>query len=112
MEAGRRNALEGRSAAICVGGGENTGRNLSQYHRNGRIVFTCSKGLPGVGLTRTEWNEAKGRKLGSVSKTITDDTLPGGPRERTITYEAPFDRCDREEDYRIAWEAFRQRGVE
>jgi len=25
-----------------------------------------------------------------VSRTIIDDTLPGGPVERTITYEAPL----------------------
>lgn len=43
---------------------------------------------------------------GTVSRTIVDDTLPGGPFERTITYEAPFDRCDRVEDYRVAWEFF------
>ncbi|MFH1758287.1 MAG: hypothetical protein ABH969_09590 [Pseudomonadota bacterium] len=42
--------------------------------------------------------------------TITDDTLPGGPRERTITYTAPFDRCDREADYATAWAAFEKRG--
>ena len=43
---------------------------------------------------------------GSVSHTILDDTLSGGPIQRTITYEAPFDRCDRVEDYRVAWEYF------
>ena len=43
---------------------------------------------------------------GTVSRTIVDDTLPGGPVERTMTYEAPFDRCDRVEDYRVAWEFF------
>ncbi len=42
---------------------------------------------------------------GTVSRTIVDDT-PGGPVERTITYEAPFDRCDRVADYRVAWEVF------
>ena len=35
--------------------------------------------------------------------------LPGGPRERTITYTAPFDLCDREADYATAWAAFEQR---
>ena len=40
---------------------------------------------------------------GTVSRTILDDTLPGGPVERTITYQAPFDRCDRVEDYRGGW---------
>jgi hypothetical protein len=79
------------------------------YDRNGRIVFTCSKGLPGVGLDRARWNEVKGMKAGTVTRTISDDTLPGGPRERTITYVAPFDRCDREADYRTAWAEFARR---
>ena len=35
-------------------------------------------------------------KCGTVEPTITDDTLPDGPRKRTIIYEAPFDRCNRE----------------
>ena len=41
---------------------------------------------------------------GTVTRKITDDTLPGGARERTITYVAPFDTCDREVDYQTAWE--------
>ena len=49
-------------------------------------------------------------KSGTVSRTIMDDTLPGGPRERTITYTAPFDRCDREADYATAWTAVENRG--
>ena len=32
-----------------------------------------------------------------------DDTLPGGPRKKTIVYHAPFDRCDRERDYEGVW---------
>lgn len=28
------------------------------------------------------------------------------PREREIRYMAPFDRCDRVEDYRTAWAFF------
>ncbi|MCB0288740.1 MAG: hypothetical protein KDH97_00640 [Calditrichaeota bacterium] len=84
--------------------------NDTWYDRNGRIVFTCSKGLPGVGFSRPEWNEIKEMQSGTVTRTITDDTLPGGPRERTISYAAPFDKCDREEDYRVVWEAFLERG--
>ncbi|MBL7173918.1 MAG: hypothetical protein ISS68_13905, partial [Desulfobacteraceae bacterium] len=53
----------------------------------------------GVGFSRAEWNEIRGMTSGKVERTIVDDTLPGGPRERTIVYEAPFDRCDRETDY-------------
>lgn len=40
------------------------------------------------------------------TRTILDDTMPGGPVERTIEYEAPFDRCDREQDYETAWAYF------
>ena len=42
--------------------------------------------------------------------TFTDDTQPGGPRERTITYAAPFVRCDRERDYARVWDVFSKRG--
>jgi hypothetical protein len=86
------------------------------YDRNGRIVFTASKGLTGVGFPRkgsgrganktTGWEDIADMNSGTVSRTIVDDTLPGGPVERTITYAAPFDRCDRVEDYRVAWEFF------
>ncbi len=87
------------------------------YDRHGRIVFTNSKGLVGVGLPRTTkkgdatpaWNDVKEMKSGTVEHTIVDDTQPGGPRERTIVYEAPFDRCDREHDYNITWAHFEQR---
>ena len=40
---------------------------------------------------------------------LTDKTQPGGPVRRHIEYIAPFTRCDRERDYRIAWEAFDSR---
>jgi methylase of polypeptide subunit release factors len=86
------------------------------YDRNGRIVFTASKGLTGVGFPRkgsgrgpnktTGWEEIADMTSGTVSRTIIDDTLPGGPVERTITYEAPFDRCDRVGDYRGVWGYF------
>lgn len=101
------------------------------YDANGRIVFTNSKGLTGVGLPRKAnkkdtaygietpdrnedgiplgWEDIKDLTQGTVTKTFMDDTLPGGPTERTVTYVAPFDRCDREGDYEIAWEAFKAR---
>ncbi|NJO59055.1 MAG: hypothetical protein HC836_12185 [Richelia sp. RM2_1_2] len=82
------------------------------YDQNGRIVWTNnSQGLKGVGLaTRKEWEAVKDYKAGQkVSKTFIDDTMPGGAIERTIIYEAPFDRCDREEDYQIAWQSFEKR---
>ncbi|MEG4505623.1 N-6 DNA methylase [Microcoleus sp. F6_B4] len=86
------------------------------YDQNGRIVFTSnSQGLKGVGFPRKGkkgeqgWEDIKDMKTGTVECKIIDDTMPGGPIERTIIYEAPFDRCDREEDYHTAWEAFEKR---
>lgn len=113
------------------------------YDQQGRIVFTPSKGLVGVGLPRKGrrsdlaegtsyavdvpatdaheawkesglalgWDDIKHLTAGTVSKTFQDDTLPGGPREKTITYRAPFFKPDREEDYRIAWEFFEREGA-
>lgn len=129
------------------------------YDANGRIIFTASKGLSGVGLPRSgnkkkdtpvtivypdatgrgdeekvigwedlqptsainllsqgtpfadiNWADHQVLPAGTqVIQTVIDDTLPGGPREKKITYVAPFDRCDREHDYRIAWKAFEER---
>jgi hypothetical protein len=104
------------------------------YDITGRIVFTNSKGLVGVGLPRkggrnspkTSITTPDGKtKEGShgwedlykdgqflvpdgtvVTMTITDDTLPGGPRQVTRSFKAPFARANREEDYRIAWDFF------
>ncbi|MEA5424284.1 Eco57I restriction-modification methylase domain-containing protein [Synechococcus sp. CCY9202] len=91
------------------------------YDSNGRIVFTASKGLTGVGFPRkgsgrglnktTGWEDIQEMTSGTVSRTILDDTLPGGPVERTITYEAPFDRCDRVEDYRVSWAFFEKQSA-
>lgn len=79
------------------------------YDRNGRIVFTNNRSLSNVGYTRKEWEEIKDVKEGIFTRTITDDTLPGGPVERTIEYIAPFDRCDREKDYEEVWANFEKR---
>jgi len=102
------------------------------YDANGRITFTASKGLVGVGLPRKTgnndapceikypdsaaetkilgWEDARNLPEGTrILRTVMDDTLPGGPREKTITYVAPFDRCDREQDYKSAWRVFEER---
>ena len=70
-----------------------------------RIIFTVNRNLTGIGFPRkpskTEpigWEDIKDMQSGTVERTIIDDTMPGGPIERTIAYEAPFDRCDREKD--------------
>ncbi len=104
------------------------------YDMSGRIVFTNSKGLVGVGLPRkggrttpkTSITIPNGKtKDGNhgwedlykdgqflvpdgtiVTMTFTDDTQPGGPRQVTRTFKAPFARANREDDYRVAWEFF------
>ena len=79
------------------------------YDKNGRIVFTNNRSLTNVGFSRPEWNEIKDSKSGTFTRTIIDDTTTGGPIERTIEYVAPFDRCDREQDYETAWAFFKER---
>lgn len=78
------------------------------YDANGRIVFAKNNALTGVGFLRAEWESClKGASAGQkFYRTIIDDTIPGGPTERTIEYVAPFDRCDREQDYETAWKFF------
>jgi len=105
--------------------------NETYYDMNGRIVFTVSKGLTGVGLPRKAnkkdtpckividgevveekplgWEDIKEMQTGEIHRTITDDTMPGGPIERTIIYVAPFAKCDREKDYEVAWVEFERR---
>jgi len=82
------------------------------YDQTGRIVFTNSKGLPGVGFPRNAkpkdgdpigWNDIKDLQTGTAHRTITDTTLPTGPVERIITYQAPFTKCNREKDYEQVW---------
>jgi type I restriction-modification system DNA methylase subunit len=81
------------------------------YDANGRIVFTNNRSLVGVGFDRSKWeNDIKGAPAGKkFYRTIMDDTMPGGPVERTIEYVAPFDRCDREQDYETAWKFFEEK---
>ncbi|MDZ7759075.1 MAG: hypothetical protein U5L00_02305 [Desulfovermiculus sp.] len=45
----------------------------------------------------------------TLTRTVTDDTLPSGPYEKIIEYISPFDTCDREEDYEIVWAEFERR---
>lgn len=81
------------------------------YDANGRIVFTNNRSMTDVGFSRQEWeNGIKGATSGQkFYRTIIDDTMPGGPVERTIEYVAPFDKCNREKDYEIAWDYFKKR---
>jgi len=105
--------------------------NETFYDMTGRIVFTVSKGLTGVGLPRkadkkathykiiidgetTEekplgWEDIINLQSGEIHRIIMDDTMPNGPTERTIIYKAPFAKCDREKDYEVAWAEFEKR---
>lgn len=85
--------------------------NDTWYDFNGRIVFTSNRSLTGVGFERKEWeNIVKDAPAGKkFYRTFMDDTMPGGPVERTIEYVAPFDRCDREQDYETAWKFFEEK---
>ncbi len=82
------------------------------YDQRGNIIFTCSKGLNGVGIDRPEWEKISQevnpmqRKLTvgeTYIHTITKSELYQGQQ---ITYYAPFDKCDRVEDYKVAWAWF------
>ena len=97
------------------------------YDANGQIVFTCSKGLTGVGLDRKGtpksgvlgWEDIRGKAItdehGNIigyqgitptyTHTInpTKSELYGGQKQ---TFVAPYTKCDRIEDYRTAWVHF------
>lgn len=106
------------------------------YDITGRIVFTNSKGLVGVGLPRKGSRTSPKTKITTpdgkvrpgnhgwedlykdgqwlvptntvVTMEVTDDTLPGGPRQVIRTFKAPFERASREDDYRMAWAFFEE----
>lgn len=110
------------------------------YDASGRIVFTASKGLVGVGLPRKPGKKdepctlvhpdghRESKRLGwddvmpkdgkpqladgiIIERMVLDDTQPGGPINRIIRYTAPFTLADRESDYRVAWEHFAAQGA-
>ena len=74
------------------------------YDQKGNIVFTCSKGLTGVGVDRSIWNSIKDLKEGETYEhTIEKSELYYGEK---VTYYAPFEKCDRVEDYKVVWAHF------
>lgn len=74
------------------------------YDQRGNIVFTCSKGLTGVGLDRGDWENIRDSKAGETYEhIITKSELYQGQK---VTYYAPFAKCDRIDDYRVAWAHF------
>jgi hypothetical protein len=92
-------------------------RRPSEYRAQGRPQRRHALRRGGAGPAQSEpaagialgWDDIRDLPAGSLfTKTFPDDTLPGGPVERTISYQAPFVRPDREQDYRTAWAFFQQ----
>ena len=81
------------------------------YDANGRIVFTPSKGLPGVGLPRKAikagstlgYEDVRGLEDGVVVAHRTIDGHEAQPLDATLTYNAPFDAHPRPFSYALAW---------
>jgi hypothetical protein len=83
------------------------------FDKNGRIVWTVSRGLPGVGYledgrrpSRIRWEEILHSHKPHLECEAMVDFMPGGPHTVTRTFEGPFDTCDRVEDYKRAWTYF------
>lgn len=92
--------------------------NDTWYDAKGNIVFTCSKGLNGVGCERKEWEAIRG-SLSEDGMTYEGTTptyvhtidpkkseMYGGEE---VTYYAPYNKCDRIADYRHAWAFFERK---
>lgn len=93
--------------------------NDTWYDTEGKIVFTCSKGLTGVGLDRPAWNAMRGEEITNEKGDVmgykgaeptylhtidpAKSELYGGQQQ---TFVAPYTKCDRIEDYRTAWAHF------
>jgi len=93
--------------------------NDTWYDAEGKIVFTCSRGLTGVGLDRPAWNAMRGNPIKDADGTVIayegaepqythtidprKSELYGGQQQ---TFIAPYNRCDRIADYRTAWAHF------
>lgn len=72
------------------------------YDINGRIIFSPNNSP----IKRNIWEKIKSMKPGETYEhTLTSELYNG----QTIIYEAPFTKCDRVEDYRIAWAHFEKR---
>jgi len=84
------------------------------YDQNGKIVWTCSKGLIGVGYMnekgkspgRKEWDSILETNPEELVCTVIDNNFPDGPREVERCFVGPFFTCDRIVDYERAWKHF------
>lgn len=96
--------------------------NDTWYDQRGNIVFTCSKGLTGVGLDRKRnaktgmlgWEDIRGEQIdeNTYRGTLPTHTHTIDPAKSELyggqqqTFVAPYTRCDRIADYRTAWAHF------
>lgn len=76
------------------------------YDIKGDIVFTCSRGLVGIGLDRKEWELIRNQKEGETYVHTIDPAKSELYSGQQVTYYAPYTKCDRIEDYRRAWAHF------
>lgn len=84
------------------------------YDCKGRIVWTASKGLPGVGWlndkgrspSRKDWDTVLASNPSELRCMATVDFLPYGPHLVERVFQGPFDTCDRVQDYKRAWAYF------
>ena len=77
------------------------------YDQYGSIVFTNnSQGLKGIGVSTVEWNNIKNLKEDEVFKAQKANNALY--ENENVTYHAPFDKCDRVEDYKTAWAHFEE----
>lgn len=76
------------------------------YDQRGNIVFTCSKGLTGVGVDRPVWNTIRDQQQGETYVHTIDPKKSELYANKQVTYYAPYTRQDRIEDYRRAWAHF------
>jgi len=78
--------------------------NSTWYDQKGAIVYTTNKGLVGIGLDRSDWEEVRNNREGETVKyKITKSELYYG---KEVIYHPPFQKCDRVEDYKKAWAHF------
>ena len=96
--------------------------NDTWYDAEGKIVFTCSKGLTGVGLDRKRnaktgmlgWEDIRGEQIdeNTYRGTMPTHTHTIDPAKSELygdqqqTFVAPYTRCDRIADYCRAWNHF------
>ena len=75
------------------------------YDSKGKNVFNINhQGLKAVGVDSSTWKDIKDLKAGETYvHTIEKSELYQG---KQVTYYAPFDKCDRVEDYKTAWAHF------